>query len=236
MAQMEGRIAVVSGLQSVLRDALAQRLRDEGATVTVVEPGAAGVTAAGEAAGRIDALVNVLKPHDRVERFVDSAPGAMDDMLGQVRDFALGMRAAWPFLPKGADARVVNVCGSQGATTNDHFADTVTADFALQGLTRALGVEWAHHNVLVNCLVPGMVDLPEVERYRDAHPDLFAKRLANVALQRLGDPYADVGGALLFLLSDEACFIVGQAVYADGGQHLSTAVYDPGGYAVTTHF
>lgn len=231
MGQMDGRIAVVSGLDSPLKTDLAERLRDEGANVLVVEPGAETVRNAGSAYGKIDALVNVLKGSGGDAAFTDQDSSVMEKMLSQVGDFATGMRAAWPFLRRGTNARVVNVCAPQGSTTYYRFAEAVTADFALQGLTRAVGAEWAQSNVLVNCIVPGLVDLPELAEYRARQPALFAKRLANTALQRLGDARRDIGGAMMFLLADEACFIVGHPVYADGGQHLSTAVFDPGGPA-----
>jgi enoyl-[acyl-carrier-protein] reductase (NADH) len=49
-------------------------------------------------------------------------------------------------------------------------------------------------------------------------------------LQRLGDAVEDVGGAAMYLASDEACFINGHPVYADGGQFLNAGVFAPGVY------
>jgi len=228
MGQMEGKIAVVAGYDSPLRAAAAERLRDEGAEVALIEPRGAAVRAAAERAGRLDALVNVLRTGEPCGPFAETSGEGLQAMLGQVASFAETMRAAYPWL-KPARGRVVNVCSLYGATTYGAVSDTVAADHALQGLTRAVGLEWAREELLVNCVAPGLIDTPELRAFRERHPAHAERRLNGVPLQRLGDPVEDFGGALMFLLSDEACFIAGHAVYADGGQHLSPALFNPGG-------
>ena len=123
---------------------------------------------------------------------------------------------------------MVNVGSIYGTTAYAHLSDRVTADWALQGLTRAVGVEWAQHNVLVNYIQPGALDMPELHRFRSGREQAIDHRIAGLALQKLGDPVEHFGGALMFLLSDEACYIVGHPVYADGGQHLVAPVFEPG--------
>src|SRR5262249_48764013 len=109
-----------------------------------------------------------------------------------------------------------------------HVSDRITGDYALQGLSRAVGVEWAKDGVLVNYLGPGALDVPEFHAWRKSHAQAIDKRVSGLALQRLGDTVEDFGGALMFLLSDESCFIVGHPVFADGGQHLVAPVFEPG--------
>ncbi len=137
------------------------------------------------------------------------------------------MKAAYPHL-KRQGGRVVNVGSVYGGSAYLHITDRVTRDWALQGLTRAAGVEWARDNILVNFLIPGLIAEAEFLQWHDAHAERTDQLVKGSAMQRLGDPLEDFGGALMFLVSDEACFIVGHAVYADGGQHLSTPAFEPG--------
>src|SRR5262249_61608138 len=97
-----------------------------------------------------------------------------------------------------------------------------------QGLSRAVGVEWAAEGILVNYLGPGAINVPEFRAWRESRTEAVDRRVRGLALQRLGDPVEDFGGALMFLLSDESCFVVGHPVLADGGQHLVAPVFEPG--------
>jgi 3-oxoacyl-[acyl-carrier protein] reductase len=115
-----------------------------------------------------------------------------------------------------------------GPTGNEAVSDAMAADGALANLSRAVGVEWARHNILVNFLQGAMPDIPAFQEYRSKKSGIIDHLIGNTPMQRLADPVEDIGGAAMFLVSDEACFIVGHKVYADGGQHLTAAVFEPG--------
>ena len=51
--------------------------------------------------------------------------------------------------------------------------------------------------------------------------------IGQLPLGRLGDPVEDVGGAALFLASDACCFVNGETLHGDGGQHLAGPVLNP---------
>ena len=151
---------------------------------------------------------------------------AFDGLAGAIG----AMQAAHPHLvTRGEGARVVNVGSVYGATAFAHLSDSVASDYALQGITRSAGVEWAPSGVRVNYLGPGAFDVPEFRRWRERHPKSVDHRVSSLAARRLGSPDKDFGDALMFLLSDEGCFLVGHTVYADGGQHLVAPVLEPGG-------
>ena len=138
------------------------------------------------------------------------------------------MQAAFPHMKRGGGGRVINVGSPYGATTYIDVGDAVAADWALQGITRAAAVEWGQHNVLVNYLAPAAVDIPEFQAYRKANPASSDRVLRATTLRRLGDVIEDIGGAAMYLASDEACFVNGHPIYADGGQFLNAGLFAPG--------
>lgn len=84
------------------------------------------------------------------------------------------------------------------------------------GLTQVLAVEWAHANVRVNAVAPGMVDTPFVALAFDEGVVQRDKAEKAHALGRLGTP-EEVADAITFLLSDRASFITGEVLCVDGG-------------------
>lgn len=56
-----------------------------------------------------------------------------------------------------------------------------------------------------------------IKAWSEAFPDLYKQSLAKVPLGRFGDPEADVAPVVAFLLSDDAKYVTGQTLMADGG-------------------
>jgi NAD(P)-dependent dehydrogenase (short-subunit alcohol dehydrogenase family) len=82
------------------------------------------------------------------------------------------------------------------------------------GLTRALAVEWARHNVTVNAIVPGVLET-------DLNKALLAgprgrEFLARTPMGRFGK-VEEIVGAVVYLASDAASFVTGQLLAVDGG-------------------
>ena len=168
--------------------------------------------------GRVDCLVNNAgitfnKPFLRVtlEQF---------DRMYHVNvraQFFLTQRVAENMMGHGGGAicNLTSIHGLQGAPEHSVYAGTKGAIIAY---TRALAVELAHHGIRVNAIAPGWVT---VESYYKAMPgfnEADADRLASNAIPvaRPGAPI-DIARLAAFLCSDEAGYIVGQTVVADGG-------------------
>jgi NAD(P)-dependent dehydrogenase (short-subunit alcohol dehydrogenase family) len=225
--QLDGKLVLIAGGDSTLGRAATQRASSEGAKVVPVAATARGVEEMARRHGRVDALVNFVPDACHWLPFIEKSLADFADVFAALQAITEVMRAAYPYL-KASRGRVVNVGSVYGASAFAHLSDRVTSDYALQGLSRTVGVEWAKDGILVNYLGPGAIDVPEFRTWRKSHAEAIDKRIRGVALQRLGDPVEDFGGALLFLLSDESCFMVGHPVLADGGQHLVAPVFEPG--------
>ena len=177
--------------------------------------------------GGIDVLVNAGQAIPPVRAFAEKP---IDDLQATLNAgpvaAARAMKAAYPHLKARGGGRVINVGSFYGAMATAGVADAVASDGALAAMTRAVGVEWAPDRILVNYLQSGSADIPEFHAWRQAHGQGVQHRIENLAIPRLADPVEDIGGGAMFLASDEANFIVGHKVFADGGQHLNASVFD----------
>lgn len=115
----------------------------------------------------------------------------------------------------GTICNMTSIHGLQGAPEHSLYAGTKGAIIAY---TRALAVEVAHRGIRVNAIAPGWVT---VENYYKVIPEFNeddARAIARekIPLERAGTPM-DVAKLAVFLCSDDAGFIVGQTLVADGG-------------------
>lgn len=112
----------------------------------------------------------------------------------------------------------------QGLATQNNVLAYTTSKGALNAMTRALAVDEATHGVRVNAVLPGSVDTPMLRRsaaeWSDGTPGGVEAVLADWgrghALGRIGQP-DEMGALCSFLASDEASFITGAEIRADGG-------------------
>lgn len=86
----------------------------------------------------------------------------------------------------------------------------------LAQLSKALAVEWARYNVRVNAICPGWIETDLTKPYMQDQKTVDAG-LRQIPLRRFGKP-DDIGPMAVYLASDEASFVTGQAYVIDGGQ------------------
>jgi len=119
-------------------------------------------------------------------------------------------------LPAMIEARkgVILVTGSmaskRGMAMNPAY---VSSKHGLLGLSRAVAVEMAPHNVRCNCVIPGFIVTEAMDRIPEHQKGLIAQR---VPMNRMGDP-AELAEVAAFLLSDAASHVTGQDWAVDGG-------------------
>ena len=95
-------------------------------------------------------------------------------------------------------------------------ASYVASKAGLIGFTRECAREFAAYGIRVNAVCPGVIETEMTAESR-SNPAQLEKWLADIPQGRLGQP-ADVAGLVLFLCSDSAAYLTGQAINVDGGK------------------
>ncbi|MCA1595334.1 MAG: sorbitol-6-phosphate dehydrogenase [Chloroflexi bacterium] len=179
--------------------------------------------------GRLDLLVSnagILHsafltdfPADRWRQIIDV------NLVG----YFLCAKAAAPFMieqGRGAIVQINSKSGKQGSLWNSAYA---ASKFGGIGLTQSLALDLAPHGIRVNAICPGnLLDSPLwtgqlYEQYAQKlkiTPEEVRKRYEDKVPLGRGCQYADVANVLVFLASDEASYMTGQAVNVTGGQEM----------------
>lgn len=110
--------------------------------------------------------------------------------------------------------RIVNVTSVYSVVSRAARSAYSTSKFGLVGLTRALALEVAKDNVLVNCLAPGFVDT-ELSRGILGEKGM-AEMAGRIPLGRLATP-EEIAKYIVFLASEENTYMTGQNIIVDGG-------------------
>jgi 2-keto-3-deoxy-L-fuconate dehydrogenase len=148
--------------------------------------------------------------------------------------FGLNVRAMWKvaqaFIPgmlerrRGSIVNMSSACSSIKGAPNRFLYGTTKA--AVVGLTKSIATEYVSQGIRCNCLCPGTVDTPSLHDRISANAaaagSVEAARAAFVARQAMGRlaTAEEMAALVLYLASDEAAFVTGQAIVIDGGWTL----------------
>jgi len=142
----------------------------------------------------------------------------IDEVLGtNLRGTILSVQACLPALAASGRGRVILTSSITGPITGfPGWAHYGASKAGQLGFLRTAAIELAASGITINAVLPGNI---VTEGLDDLGEDYLAGMTASIPLRRLGT-VADVGYAALFLASDEAGYITGQAIVLDGGQVL----------------
>ena len=138
-----------------------------------------------------------------------------------VKGVYLCTQAALPLMLRGGGGVIVNMASIASLVgIPDRFAYSMTKGAVLT-MTRSIAVDYMKKNVRCNCICPARVHTPFVDgylaiNYPGREQEMFDQLSAYQPLGRMGTP-EEVAQMALYLCSDEAAFITGQAFPIDGG-------------------
>jgi 3-hydroxybutyrate dehydrogenase len=241
---LSGRRAVVTGGGSGIGAAVARRLAESGAKVVVCDRDAAGAEAVAEEVsgeawvldlGLTDELADlrleadILVNNAGIQHVapVDEFPPDRFALILRVMLEApfLLSRAALPHMYDRGWGRIVHVSSAHGLRASAYKSAYVSAKHGLEGLSKVISLEGAERGVTSNCVNPGYVRTPLVEKqvadqarvHGLSEDEVLTKvMLTRSAVKRLIEP-EEVSAAVSYLCSDEAAFVTGSNLVIDGG-------------------
>lgn len=241
--RLDGRRALVTGASSGIGFGAAAALAEAGAEVTLVarrqaelDVAAAAIVAAGgkakaqafditdiaataafvAEAGPFDVLVNSAGLARHMPA-LDTTPEDFDAAM------SLNLRAAY-FLTREVargliaakkPGSLINVSSQMGHVGGPDRAVYCANKHALEGMTKAMALEWAAHGIRVNTLCPTFIRTPLAEKTL-AIPERKAWILSRIKLGRVGE-IEDLMGPVVFLASDASALMTGTHLIIDGG-------------------
>jgi NAD(P)-dependent dehydrogenase (short-subunit alcohol dehydrogenase family) len=165
--------------------------------------------------GRIDILVNCAGMNQR-EPIVEVTPEVYEQIM------ATNLRCVY-FLSQAVLAQMIAQGGGKVINIGSLTSSVGLANVSVYGmtksavahLTKSMAIEWAQHNIQVNCLCPGFIatDLT-MPLWED--PQKRRWILDRLPIQRPGTP-EDLVGMAIYLASNASSYMTGQTVYVDGG-------------------
>ena len=235
----EGANCVVSDLTiDAEAEAVADELRGRGAKVAAVpcDVSQAGncralVAEAAEAFGSVDVFVNnagigfKMKPLLEVDTADEWDQVLAVNLSGA---FYCTQAAARHMVDRGGGGRIINIASQAAKTGFPHLPAYVSSKHGMVGLTRASAVELGTHGITVNAICPNHVTTglgaQQNEYFSkllgfDTVEDYLANMSAKNPMGRPGLP-RDTAAACLWLASDEAFYVTGEALNVSGGEEM----------------
>jgi NAD(P)-dependent dehydrogenase (short-subunit alcohol dehydrogenase family) len=247
MGRVDGRACVVTGAGSGIGRAIANRLAEEGGRVLCAdvngESAEETASSIGDAASalatdvsdpaQVDAMVaRCVELFGSVDVLVNNAgvniPGVLHEVPDDVIDRTLavnvkgpiyGCRAAIPHMLSQGGGSIVNVSSVNGIVSEPFLSVYSASKGAVVMLTKGVALDYAKQGIRCNAICPGWVDTPINYPHAEMLGGLQHVYDTIDSFQPIGRPGRpeEIANVALFLASDEASFMTGSIVSADGG-------------------
>ena len=236
---LKGRRALVTGGGSGIGKAMAAALAEAGAQVVLAGRSEQRLLEAAEATGASAWIATDLSAEPGCTAVCDKAPDIdilvnaaalnLRPPLEELRledwdrtiatnltaPFVLGQRLG-PEMAQRGWGRIINIGSQQSWRAFGNSGAYGASKAGMLGLTRSQAEAWSPSGVTANCIIPGFVRTPMTESVFSKDP-LLAQQLAARTMVWRNGTVADFRGIAVFLASEAASFITGQAIAVDGG-------------------
>ncbi|KAJ7141552.1 short chain oxidoreductase [Mycena filopes] len=230
-------------------DGLDVVLNDISSKTSVLEAVKAEIIATGRRAAIFGADVSVDAEVKSMVAFAVETFGGLDVMVANAgickaraslldvnpeewdQTFAINVRGAFlcyqhaarQMILQGRGGRIIGASSGAGKQGYGMLPDYSASKFAVRGLTQAAALEFGKHGITVNAYAPGAVITPMTSQFpilAGMDPDAFFADQAKLAATGVNPTPEDIASVVSFLASEQATFITGQAISADGGRYF----------------
>lgn len=244
MSQLEGQVALVTAAGGGIGQATAWLLAERGAAVIAVDIDEAGladtkasatgslVTLKGDATswddaqaavatakrefGKLTILANVVGGSKPGQTILDMSPEEWTRWVDlNLTSTFLMCKAAIPLMAESGGGSIVNVSSGAGVTGMMKNPAYVAAKGGVIALTRSLAIDHADQHIRANCVAPGPILTPLMERNRRPEEIDYLARMTLAG--RIGVPH-DIAATIAFLSSKDGEFINGELINVAGGR------------------
>lgn len=172
-----------------------------------------------ETYGKLDILINNAGIYAQAN-VVEVAEEEWDWILDvNLKGVFLCSKYSIPEMIKGGGGSIVNIGSEAGIVGIKNQVAYNVSKSGVIALTKSMAIDFAAHNIRVNCVCPGTTETPLVEAALERAPDPAAARRAVEEVRpanRLGRP-EEIAAGILYLASDESPYATGSILSIDGG-------------------
>lgn len=212
-----GAEVTIAARRSDVVDAAAEALRAQGWSATGLALDVTDVTAVRAACAEpFDVVVNSagFAKHSKA---VDTAEADYDAVMGvNVKGaYFLSAAAAKALIDAGRPGSIIHISSQMGHVGGLERAVYCASKHAVEGMVKAMAIEWGKANVRINTVCPTFIKTPLTEQ-TFSRPEMVEWVLSKIKLPRIGE-VEDIMGAVLFLASDASAMVTGTSMLIDGG-------------------
>ena len=218
-----GAKVVIANSNAEKGEAAAQHLRAEGGDVTFIQTDVSQVE-------QVKNLVDqTVAKYGRLDYAFNNAGVAAMGPIGMtdeatwdktidvnLKGVYFSMKYQIEQMLKNGGGAIVNTSSTAGGKGMAGLSAYVASKFGVNGLTKALALEYAEAGIRVNAVMPGPIDTPMMDGIKEQVPNVDQQFVSMVPAKRIGQP-EEVAEAVVWLCSDAASYVTGTNFPVDGG-------------------
>ena len=237
MFELKGKVVLITGATGGIGGAIAQQMKNAGATVVVTGRDAEKLTKFDDSFIKIQSdlatdgaaeklIADTIEKAGRIDVLVNNAGITADTLMMRMTDeqfdsvLNTNLRATFKMcratimpMMKQRFGRIINMASIVGVVGGAGQTNYAASKGAIIAMTKSIAAEVGARGITANAIAPGFIKTPMT----DVLPEELKKTyLGQIPAGRFGEPI-DIANACVFLASDEASYINGQTIHVNGG-------------------